>query len=222
MLESERAKIIRRIRQLFAIANDPGAPESKTALKLAHELIERHSIDQVDIEYRHVSSFAKKMVMNGALPWARALATILGPFCKCEVFVLQSNHKALFVWGDNHNVEVFSTLYANLKAQIDNYIEALKKTQRYENIQDRGKRKSYISRYRNGMVAGIGDKLEAISKLENIAGSATALAVYDKAIHERFEKEFGKSTPVSNAMSFSDEGHTAGKHLDIFKGVKET
>lgn len=86
--EANNSSVVRRVKKLFAIANDSAATEAEreTAMRMAHSIIAKYNLDQAEIESSGAAP-EKRIAHQGTFygrPWARIVAQAIADMCFCS------------------------------------------------------------------------------------------------------------------------------------------
>lgn len=177
----ERTKVIDRVRKLLRLSESPNSNEAKSAYRLAHKMIADYSLEREEyLEHIIQEAFIEVEVKKHTVPWERDLLQHVATFCSCRTFTRYT--KDIFIFGESQNIDVAVLIYKSVHNQIFKQVAAIKKTDMYQCLVGRGPRKSFLAQYRAGLVEGVRQQLNEITKTTQANG--TALVKYQGKVKE--------------------------------------
>ncbi len=161
----QTARLLARIRKLFALGASPNEHEAEAAMKKARALIVEHELhDILEDRERHFDVRQLGEVKGRHAAWEFILASILGEFfCVQPIWTpsydASTNRRgsALLIHGADRNLEMAEYVHGALAAMLEPLWQTHRREHRIRGNRDR-------QRYYGGVLSGFRDKLRQQDK----------------------------------------------------------
>lgn len=234
--ETEKAKIIERIRRTLALAKDrAGTPEGETAARIAANMMASHAIEMADVD---VAARAKTdpLTVGGTdlglrAEWVRSLFFAVCRHCGCRGVVTIGTTRAK-VYGYAHDVAVAEYLFEIIKEQV--LRAASKNGKELPSWMGVGEKRKAFNDFCASAEVGVEHKLTEIkrsavaeaasaetAKTRAAGGTALVLKTREEAAVAFYEANKGKTKTLNakGPSNFDQKGYQTGRNVSLTPGI---
>jgi len=248
-MTTDRAKLIAKVRALFALStNNPSAEEAQAALLKARELMQQYQLDEADVGDPTGSSptgaYDVKLGSTTIASWKRMLGLVIADYFDVRSIVGRgidpSRQSKMGFCGHALNAEIAAHAYASLMIQIDLLARDYRVGPELaeQNVLEGwfGSVSAYCRaakrEYREGLVVGLDRVLEQRKRAEEQAAHAAeldALALRHEDLQQQWLDEHmpdlktapKPSEPQGTLDGHVDRGYRDADLLELRRGLQE-
>jgi hypothetical protein len=116
--ESERERVIRKIRRCLALGNSSNANEAETALRQARAMMDKYRLSEVDVALAEVGGYVLSVGKSRMQGWEKVLAKTAAEAFRCRVIICPGRALRLLFVGVMPAAELSAYAYDSLHAQL--------------------------------------------------------------------------------------------------------
>lgn len=190
--ESERERVIRKIKRCLALGQSSNPNEAETALRQARAMMDKYRLSEVDVALAEVGGYVLSVGKSRMQGWEKVLAKTAAEAFRCRVILCPGPTLRLLYVGVMPAAELSAYAYDSLRAQL-----ILAKA-RYQKARP-GAGRAKVNDFCMAWVIAVGNKITEFAKANaGEADTQNALVVIQqkesRAISQWIEQKFGETT----------------------------